>query len=520
MEIRQYITPLLKWWWLMFAAAIRAATTSFLVVRQEPILFQSRATLMIGSPFDSLNPNGNEFRLSVQLAEAYAGFAQREPIRDATMNALGLDWLPEYSINIPFQTQFIEISVTDSDPHRAQIVANELANQLIQLSPSGEDQEEKKRQEFIDQQLDDLQNQIEGTKAEIETKQMELGDLVSAREIAEAQNQISALQSKLSTLQLNYSSLLSSSQEQATNIITFIEPASLPQSPIGSQKTLTILLSGALGAVLAASAAYLIEYLDDRIETPQEVEHITNVPILSSIPRTKFIDENPLIVLDQPRSSVSESFRDLRTRVRFSEIEKAKRTVLVTSAIPEEGKSFVSANLAIVLVQAGFNTLLIDADLRIPHQHEIFGLKNKYGLTDILRNPNNMTNQDEIFSDLAENTSEIPGLALDVITSGSFSGNPSEILGSLTMRDLLNHVSKIYDFVIIDSAPSLLLTDSPILGQVVGGVLLVVSANQTRRNEVKLLVSRFRNVNANIIGFVLNKLAQKNSSNYYYSNSK
>jgi len=517
MEIKNYIAPLLKWWWLIITAAILASATSYFVVRQEPILYQSKATILIGNPFASLNPDSSELWASTQLAEAYAGFAQREPVRDATMKALNLDWLPQYSVTVPPRTQFIEVVVIDSDPQRAQIVANEIANQLIQLSPSGADQERNKRQDFIDQQLDDLQKQIEETRSEIETRQFELGELVSAREIAEAQGQIAALQSKLSTLQLNYSAILSNSQDQATNILNIIEPATLPQYPIGPQKALTIILSGVLGAVLAGSAAYLLEYLDDRIESPQELERIANVPILPSIPRSKNIATGPLVTIGQPRAPVSEVFRDLRTRVQFSELDKANRTILVTSANPGEGKSFIAANLSIVFAQAGFKTLLIDADLRLPDQHKMFELSNRFGLTDILRNPNNLVNQETTFSDLDDYLSKIPGVTLDVITRGSPTNNPSELLGSPTMRELLVYVAKQYDFVFIDSAPSLSLTDSLILGRRVGGVLLVVSAKGTRRNQVKLLVSRFRDVNANLIGITLNKLAQKNIGYYDYS---
>jgi tyrosine-protein kinase Etk/Wzc len=127
-----------------------------------------------------------------------------------------------------------------------------------------------------------------------------------------------------------------------------------------------------------------------------------------------------------------------------------------------------------------------------------------------------MSNRDERFSDLDEFTFNIPGLTLDVITRGSLPNNPSELLGSPTMKELLNHVAQQYDFVIVDSAPSLSLSDSLILSRHVAGVLLVVSAKGTQRRHVKLLVSRFSDVNANIIGFALNKITQRNADYYGY----
>lgn len=519
MEIKVLFSPLLKWWWLIIVAALLAASTSFIAIRQEPILYQSRTTLLIGSPFDSLNPDGSELWLSSQLAESYAGFAYREPVQEATMDALGLEWLPEYNIAIPPNTQFIEIYVIDTDPQRAQLVANELANQLIRLSPSGQGQEEKNRQEFVNNQLNDLQIQIEGTTLELENQQIKLGNYVSARDIADAQNQIDALQSKLSSLQLNYATLLSNSAQKATNTLAVIEPAFLPEYPIGRNLPLTIIMSALMGAVLASGAAIALEYFNDTVESPEELELFNNISVLSSIPSSKLAANEQLITRSHPRSPTSEIFRDLRTKVQFSDLDKDNRTILITSANPGEGKSFVAANLSIVLAQAGFKTLLIDADLRLPDQHRLFEINNKYGLTDVLRNPQNYISEIEIFSDFNENTVKIPGIALDVLTRGSQVNNPSELLGAKFTKDFLNHVSKQYEFVIIDSAPSLSLTDSLILGRYVNGVILVVNAKGTSRKQIRQLISRFHDVNANLIGFVLNMMAQKNLKNLYYSYS-
>ena len=516
MEVKAILNPILKWWWLILVATLLAATTSFIATRQEPVLYQSRATLLIGTPFDSLNPDTSELWLSSQLAETYAGFAYRDPVREATMETLGLEWLPEYYASIPPNTQFIEIYVVDTNPQRAQMVANELANQLIKLSPSGENQEDNNRQGFIDQQLDDLQRQIGETKIEIEAQQIELGNYVSAREIADAQNQINALQSKLSSLQLNYATLLSNSEQQATNTLTIIEPALVPQVPISSQTPLIILISAVLGASLAVGAAFLLEFLNTSIESQEEVEQITNLSVLTNIPnRSKKIETTPLITIDQPREPISEMFRDLRTKIQFSELDKTNRTILITSSNPGEGKSFVSANLACVLARAGFNTLLIDADIRYPDQHKIFNINNKYGLTDILQNLDNMSSRDKKFSDVSGNVTKISGLSLEIITRGTYSNYPSELLGSPEMKDLLSFVAQQYDFVLVDSAPSLSLTDSLVLGRRVGGVLLVVSAKGTKRNQVKELSERYRGINANLLGVILNKVALKKVSNYY-----
>ena len=163
-DLKKYTAPLLKWWWLILATMILAGGSSYLAVRQQPSTYQSSTTLMIGNAIDDLNPTNSQFTLAQQLAKTYADSALRQPVQEATMQALDLDWLPKYSARADSHT--ITIGVLDTNPARAQAVANELANQLIRLSPSGLDQEEQERLVFINRQLDQLQVQIEETEVE------------------------------------------------------------------------------------------------------------------------------------------------------------------------------------------------------------------------------------------------------------------------------------------------------------------------------------------------------------------
>lgn len=518
-DIRSFIAPLIKWWWLIVVAAALATGASYWAVRGEPIRYQTTATLLMGQPFNDLNPDGGQLWLAQQLAQTYAVFAQREPVRQAVMERLGLTWLPEYYALVPPQTQFIEISVIDTDPVRAQLVANELAAQLIKLSPGGEEQESQNRQLFITQQLDDLQRQIEETKGEIELNQAELGELFSAREIADAQEQINALQSKLNSLQLNYATLLSNSEQQATNALTFLEPAVVPVNPIGPNKFVTIAMAAVLGAVVATGAAYLLEFLDDTIRSPDELERLTELPLLTAISRFKEEDYggSNLVVIEQPRSPVAEALRDLRTGIQFSNMDNPNRTILVTSPTSGDGKSFVSSNLALILTQAGYKTLLIDADLRRPKQHKNFKLENKSGLTNLLLDIKVVDESSEIPPYKIEDYTEmiVGNDELYILTSGSIPPNPSELLGSVKMRMLLNQLPNYFDYIVIDSPPTLAITDPVVLAAQADGVLLVVSANRTRRFQLKRAEKRLREVQANFIGVVLNRLSKKNSSYYY-----
>ena len=258
MELNKFIFPIRKWWWLVVASTLIAALFSSLSSLRQPTVFQARATLMIGMTITNPNPANNEFSLGQQLAASYADLANRELVYNATKNALGMNRLPEYSAQALPNTQLIMITVNDTDPVRAQAVANELAAQLILMSPTGPQPEDQGRQEFIQQQLNNLEVQIQETEAEIEKLQEELSTLISAQDINNTQDQIFALQEKLNTMQNNYGLLVANTQKGAINTLTIIEAAEVPSNPIGPSKGLTILLAAAVGFVLAACEAYLL----------------------------------------------------------------------------------------------------------------------------------------------------------------------------------------------------------------------------------------------------------------------
>jgi non-specific protein-tyrosine kinase len=517
MDLQDYLKPLRKWWWLILASVVVATGSSFVAVQQQPDTFRSRVTLMIGQAIDNPNPTGLEFWLSQQLAQTYADIAKREPVQNATKEALGLTWLPEYDARPVPETQLFELTVLDTSPERARAVANELAVQLIRLSPTGSQQADVERQAFINHQLDELEVQIEDTQAEIEAKQAELGELFSARQIADTQAEINSLQQKRNTLQSNYADLLANTQRGAVNSLEIIESATLPTVPVGPNRLMTILTAAAIGFVLAAGAAYLLEYLDDTIKTPDDIKRVSDLPTLAGIARIKVEDgESPLVTQRQPRSPTSEAFRVLRTGVQFSNIDEQGGSLLVTSANPSEGKSVTAANLAVVMAQAGGSVLLVDADLRRPTQHKIFELSKNQGLTNVLLEMDLADDGGKLHSLLQQMAQPTGTKGLSVLTSGPIPPNPSELLGSAKMKKLLATLGEHYDFVIVDSPPVLAVTDAVVLGTQADGALLVTDSGRTRRNQLKQSVDSLREVNAHLIGVTLNRLTPKSDGYYYY----
>ncbi|MDW8267997.1 MAG: polysaccharide biosynthesis tyrosine autokinase [Anaerolineae bacterium] len=510
LNLREYVLPLWRWWWLLLASTLVATVSSAMATLRQPPIYRTHATVMVGSVIENRNPNANEVWLGQQLATTYADIAQREPVRRAAMANLGLSALPEYSVRVVPNTQLIEITVTDTSPERAQAVANELANQLIAISPTAPGGTEQKRQAFIEQQLTDLEVKIRETQEEIERKQAELANLFSARQIADTQAQIAGLQNKLNTLQSNYAALLANTQRGARNTLTVIEPAVLPTEPVGPNKVAIILLAAAIGFALAAGTAYLLEYLDDTLKNPDDIRQITNLITLGAVPHLgrAISSYEELIATNEGRSPGAEAFRVLRTNLQFAGIDRPLRTLLVSSPAPHEGKSLVVANLAVAFAQIGQRVIVVDTDLHRPRQHRLFGLPNNAGLTTAL-----LTAQPATDGLLQETKVE----GLRVLTSGPLPPNPAELLGSARMRELVQALSAQADIVLFDSPPVTALADAAILGSQMDGVLLVISAGQTRREMARRTMAALERVRARVVGAVLNRLpAQGAGYGYYY----
>lgn len=516
MELSYYLAPLRKWWWLLLVSVVLAAVSSYFVVSRQSPVYEATTTLMIGRAFEDPNISGSELYLGQQLAQTYSDIARRQPVREQTMAALGLDWLPNYIARPVPNSQLLEIVVSDTDPGRAQAVANELANRLIMQSPTAPRPEEQERETFITDQLARLQTSIEQTEGEIVDRQNELEQAFSAREIADLEAEIAALQNKLATLQSNYANLLDNTQSGAVNTLSLIEPAGLPNEPVGPAKLQTVLIASVIALALATGTAYLLDYLDDTIKSTEEVKRITALPSLPSVPEMDSDGgQRSLLALEEPRAPAMEAFRALRASVQFRYRDELTRILLITSPRPGEGKSSVAANLAIVLAQGGQRVLLVDADLRRPVQHKSFGLANHEGLVELLvKHSPNGTGPD-VETLLKQAVQPSAQERLYILTSGAMVPEGPQLLSLEVMKDVLDMAASQYDYVIVDSAPLLATADAVVLSAQVNGVLLLVQTGATRRKELKQAVEQLADVDANVVGIVLNRM-KESSEGYYY----
>jgi capsular exopolysaccharide synthesis family protein len=219
-----------------------------------------------------------------------------------------------------------------------------------------------------------------------------------------------------------------------------------------------------------------------------------------------------LVAFAEPRSAAAEAYRALRTNIQFASPDKPVHTILTTSTSPDDGKSTTIANLAITFAAAGSPTVLIDADLRRPHLHSIFGLSNDAGLTSLIAEM--ARNREGITPELPLQNTQVANL--QVLTSGPVPPNPAEILGSRRMAEILDILKLKVEYILIDTPPIIAVTDAAILSPRVDGVLLVVNAGKTRRDLAVKARDILQQINANILGVVLNNAEVDKSAYSYY----
>lgn len=228
-----------------------------------------------------------------------------------------------------------------------------------------------------------------------------------------------------------------------------------------------------------------------------------------------------LITRSNPKSPVSEVFRTLRTNIQFMNSNKKLKSLLITSTFPGEGKSWISSNLAVTFAQAGKKVILIDADMRKATQHNIFDVSPRPGLSNYLSALDSEGNDDKDYN-IINYIQETDIDNLHILVAGNVPPNPSELLVSTKMVDLLDRLKEVSDLVIIDGTPCALVTDSVILSRIVDSTLIVTAHKETKKDGLNTVVKNIENVGGNICGVVYNKvpISSKNYSDaYYYSNS-
>ncbi len=289
--------------------------------------------------------------------------------------------------------------------------------------------------------------------------------------------------------------------------VRIIDPARPPRIPVSPNKKRNIILGIVLGIVVGFAGAFLVEYIDNSIKTPKDVERYSNLPILGSVPMVKRKDNTrPILITDLPsRSTFRESYRGIRTNLQLSAPDRPIKSLLVTSPIPQEGKTTVVLNLAFALSQLGLNTVVLDADMRKPAVAKFLGIEGKC-LSEYLAKGEDL-NQFIIDSGM-ENVS--------TIISKKIPPNPPELLSSKKMTSLLSDLSERYDFIIVDSPPVLSCTDAAIIASIVDAVLFVVRSHKTPKKALMQVKNIMERINARVAGVILNMVPSGRGTYGYY----
>jgi non-specific protein-tyrosine kinase len=302
-----------------------------------------------------------------------------------------------------------------------------------------------------------------------------------------------------------YQSLLN---DGSVNVLRVLEEAPLPTRPISSGLVSRILLAAALGLVLGLGSAFLLDHLDDTFKSAEDLSKHTQVTAVGAIPFIE--DSNPterLVSLVYPKSPIAEAYRSMRTNIGFLGIDLPLRSLVITSANPGEGKSTTVANLGVVIAQSGKSVVLVDSDLRRPMLHRIFELPNRQGLTDVLLDEDPAPNG-HLCDTAVEN--------LHILTSGPLPPNPSEVLGSAKMGQLVRYLAKSFDLVLLDAPPALPVTDAAVLASQADGVVVVAGAGQTRRQDALKALERLRQVGGQVLGVALSRWRLSRGGYYRY----
>jgi len=276
-----------------------------------------------------------------------------------------------------------------------------------------------------------------------------------------------------------------------------IDIATIPDKPVQPKPKQYTILGFILGVCIGLGGAFLLENLDTSLKTSKEIEEMTGLSVLATIPLVKDNHRPRVPTIDEPHSQIAEAYRILRTNIAFAATAKPIKSVLITSTLPQEGKTTTCINLGITLAQQGHRTIILDCDFRRPMMHRYFNRlvkDNHHGLSDVLLDQLGL--KDSIVKSKTEN--------LSFVTSGTIPSNPAELLGSIKMSELMGQFKQDYEYVIVDAPPALGVADARVLGKIADAIVVVVMARKTNRDAVLEVKDELERSGEKIIGFVLN----------------
>lgn len=554
MELKKYTRLLWYWSWFIIASAALAGAGALVVSKRTLPVYESSATLLLNQARNSsATPEYSDVLTSEHLAKTYAELLSKRPILTTVISNLKLDIDPalleqRVRVSVIRDTLLIIVSVEDTDPARAAAIANEIAAVYGQQSREMQSSRYATLKESLQGELGEVQQNIDDSQTNLDTlvRQVLRAELSSVQnamsqaqldverlsrddiraELIGIQNDIERLQTnrdlveslgsdeqvaeqnqlrtRLEQYRSNYDSLLRSLEEirlaetQSSDYLTIVEEAHVPVIPIRPRTILNVLLAAILGGMLVLGLTFLIEYFDNSVRSRDDIEQFIGIPTLASIGRIGGRGlPSKLLAVRSPGAPIVEAYRMLRTNLEFAEIDTAIRTLLVTSATTNEGKSTTTANLAATIAQTGKRVVMVDLDLRNPTLHTIFQQSNHRGITTAL-----LQRKDDMLKDFMLPTS-VDNLWL--IPSGPLPSNPAELLGSQRMADLIEELKGEADVIMFDSSPMLAVADAALLARRCDAALVVARSGSTRVEMLRRVKEQLTQSGTRLLGVVLNR---------------
>lgn len=502
LDLRQYVSLFWHWAWLIFLVAVLAAGLSYLVSRGMRPFYRSSTTVLVNEAPATQATDYTSVLMSKQLTSTYAQMMTKDPVLSEVKEVVGISnslselksWITVSALR---DTQLIQVSVETSDPDFSAKIANTVVSVFAKQIQEIQIERFAQSKAALELQMADTDKQIN-----LYSDQIELATTTEEKERLDAK--LAQYRSIYSNLLLSYEQIRLSEAQSISSVVQ-VETAVPASDPIRPKVLLNTLLAAIAGFLLASIVIITREALDDSIKTPQDIIQKFKLPVLGVINRHGNGEDLPITMIE-PRSPTAEAYRTLRTNVSYTGIDQPVKVILMTSAEPGEGKSKTISNLAVVMAQNGNQVIIADCDMRHPRIHAYFKLANRVGISKLFAHP-------EILKSVYQFV-KVDGL--NIITTGPLPPNPAELMGSKAMQSVLSTMRQAADFVLIDTPPVLAVTDAAALAPSVDGVILVVQPGKTRTGALRQTVEQLRQVNARILGVVLNNVITKGKSYGYH----
>lgn len=466
---------------VMGAAVIASVLQTPIYAGAAEVLRQSTSTQSIfASPTAQPADPQRALQTEIQVVES-------QPVRDAVRAKLG--YAATISATPLAQTDVIVIRAEDTKPRRAADVANAYASAYIDY----------RRKQAVDDvlfQATEVQSKITDLQKQIDAATGPLKDTLVQQQ--------ALFKNKLDQLQVDASVQTGGAQ--------LVNPAEVQTTPVRPRPAHNAAIALVVGLFFGVGVVFLLEYLDDSIKSKEDLERAApSLSVLSLIPLVpgwKAKGEARVVSVSEPTSPAAEAYRTLRTSIQFLGLDRPVRAVQVTSPSAQEGKTTTLANLGVALARTGSRVVIVCSDLRRPRVHEFFGLSNRVGFTSVLLG--------EV--PLADALQRVPGVdRLYVLASGPLPPNPSELLQSRRAQEVLRMLQAEGNFLLIDSPPILPVTDGLVLSRCAEGTIVVCSSGKTGRKELARSIEMLRQVDAPLIGAVLNGVSHESGYGYGYA---